>query len=124
MCSGAKEDKKLPESGFLVLVILMCSGAKEDKKLPESGFLVLVILVCSGAKEDKKLQSVVLLFLCAPEHLFLQQPCRRLCTSSSRRLSMAAQEAPPLSLKPAEGLLIKYTRQQLCMPPRPTAGLS
>ena len=31
MCSGAKEDKKLPKSGFLVL---MGSGAKEDKKLP------------------------------------------------------------------------------------------
>ena len=45
VCSAAKEDKKLPESGFLVLVILMCSGAKDDKKLPESGFLVLMILV-------------------------------------------------------------------------------
>ena len=46
MGSGAKEDKKLPESGFLILtgagfLILMGSGAKEDKKLQESGFLFI-----------------------------------------------------------------------------------
>ena len=70
MGSGAKEDKKLPESAFIILVTLVGSGAKEDKELPASGFPVLV---GSGAKEH-----------------VLQQPCRHLCTSSSRKLSMAA----------------------------------
>ena len=66
------------------------SGAKKDKKLPESGFLVLA---GSGANEEKK----------PPER---------------------PQEAPPLSLKPAEGLLMKYMRQQLCMPRRSIAGVA
>ena len=40
MGSRAKEDKKLPESGFLALV---GSGAKEENKLPGSGLLILVV---------------------------------------------------------------------------------
>ena len=61
---------KLPESGFHILV---GSGAKEDKKLPESGFLVLV---GSGTSNS--------------QNCVLQQPSNRLCTSCSRRRSMAA----------------------------------
>ena len=106
--SRAKEDKKLPESGFL----LVGSGAKEHKKLPESGFL----LVGSGAraKEDKKLPESGFLVLvgsgASNSHnaVFCSSPAGVSVHHPQGGFLRRPQKAPSLSLKPAEGLLMKY----------------